>query len=314
MLGLAALMPIALKATFPDFVPQLRREVKGILGRALDEDVTSELYRVVADREFLHAVELIDSKSAAQLARMLTLFASGQVRAAQFLQRFNEAVIKAYFAGLERRSVEEILEKLLTADLRTFKNPQLAAGFNAFAVKLGKKGLEPARGGSDGLWALNQRGKSRYIRELERKLGPGWSKTLQASRKIARFNPMSSAELAHYDRLAGRVEDYSSLAKRNKGHGELFEFDHILEQRFWRNDPRVEIAFNEKGEGLAMLVPKNPAVAAKMPGKTIAYVHTTKSRMLADLMPHGREAEFSGAARSGTPTHSCWRPCRSTAP
>ena len=42
-----------------------------------------------------------------------------------------------------------------------------------------------------------------------------------------------------------------------------------------------------------MLVPKNPAVAAKMPGNTIAHVHTTKTRMLTDLIPNGREAEFS---------------------
>ncbi len=44
------------------------------------------------------------------------------------------------------------------------------------------------------------------------------------------LNPLRSSEIAHYDRLAGRLEDYASLAKANAGHGEFFEIDHVLEQ------------------------------------------------------------------------------------
>ncbi|MEV1247389.1 hypothetical protein [Nonomuraea sp. NPDC049750] len=55
----------------------------------------------------------------------------------------------------------------------------------------------------------------------------------------------------------------------------------------------MSTAFDEKGEGMAMVIPKNPAVVAKMPGRAIAYVHTLKTRLLTELMPNGREAEFT---------------------
>ncbi len=50
---------------------------------------------------------------------------------------------------------------------------------------------------------------------------------------------------------------------------------------------------------MAMIVPRNPAVAARMPGKPIFYVHTTKTRMLVDLIPNGREAEFTAQQIAG---------------
>src|SRR5215204_3010232 len=215
----------------------------------------------------------MDVTSATNLARKLTLFAAGKMTAKQFLTEFHDVVGQAYIRALDKRSIERIM----SADFLSFRNPHVAGGFNKYSalVKVGRKGRTRHADPID--WTIRRGSRSRFALELQNELGPRWKEILKRSRmNDVRLKPMSSSELAHYDRLAGRVEDYRSLAKLNEKHGKFFEVDHILEQRFWRNDPRVELAFNEASEGIAMLVPRNPAIAAKMPGNTIAYVHTTK--------------------------------------
>ncbi|MCA2225916.1 hypothetical protein [Nonomuraea aurantiaca] len=285
--GITSVLPFA-KALPRSVLQSVRTELKTTkLARVLEEDVISEVGRV-AEREFLEAVGSMDVKGATDLARMLTRFATGRLSMDQVLRRFHDLVGNAYLRELDRR----VVERLLTANFKTFRNPRLAAGFNAFSAKKLTRGI--ARSLDPISWALSQRGRSRFIQELESELGKDWAEVLKnAKRTDSRLRQLSTADIEHYDRLAGRVEDFRSLAKLNRGRGDLYEVDHILEQRFWRNDPRVSTAFDEKGEGMAMVIPKNPAVAAKMPGKTIAYVHTLKTRLLTELIPNGREAEFT---------------------
>jgi hypothetical protein len=285
--GVAALLPFA-KALPRPALQLVRKELQaGRLALALDDKVISEVSRL-GERELLEAVGTLDVKSATDFARLLTRFSAGQLTAREVLTRFDNLVGRAYLRELDRR----VVDQLMTANFKTFRNPRLADGFNAFTAKKVAKGvthdLDPIS------WALSQRGKSRYIQDLESELGANWADTLKrAKASDGRLRPLTSTDISHYDAMAGRVEDYRTLAKLNRGHGEQYEVDHILEQRFWRNDPRVQTAFNEKGEGMAMVIPKNPAIAAKMPGKPIPYVHTTKTRMLSDLIPNGREAQFS---------------------
>lgn len=89
----------------------------------------------------------------------------------------------------------------------------------------------------------------------------------------------------------------SNLAKKHGGLRGHFEIDHLLEQRFWRNNPALETAFDEKGLGMAFIVPKNAAVARSMftrfGGQRIRYVHTLKTRGIAQLVPNGAEAYFT---------------------
>ncbi|MGV9385898.1 hypothetical protein ACWDRB_59535 [Nonomuraea sp. NPDC003707] len=285
--GVLSALPFA-KALPRAVLQSVRTELKATkLAKVLEEDVISEVGRV-AEREFLEAVGSIDVKGATDLARTLTRFAAGKLSMDQVLRRFHDLVGNAYLRELDRR----IVERLLTSNFKTFRNPRLAAGFNAFTNRKLSRGI--AQSLDPVSWALSQRGKSRFIKELESELGTDWAETLKRAKQTdSRLRQLSAADIAHYDRLAGRVEDYRTLAKLNRGRGDLYEVDHILEQRFWRNDPRVQTAFNEKGEGMAMVIPKNPAIAAKMPGNAIAYVHSLKTRLLTELIPNGREAEFT---------------------
>lgn len=283
LLGVGALLPLALPSRS---VGALRTQLaKSPLARVLDEGVTLRM-RDIANRELLEAVGSIDVQSATALARHLTLYASGKLGAEEVLRRFNDIIGRAYVRWLDRKSIEAVM----TTSFDSFKNRALADGFAKFASKARKAGKK-----ADPIdWAIRQTGRSRHVAALESELGTDWRAILKRSRNDVRVNPLPATAITHYDKLAGRVVDYKSLSKQNKGFGELFEVDHILEQRFWRNDPRVVTSFDEVGEGMTMLVPLNPAIAAKMPGPgTIAYVHTTKTKMLADLIPNGREAEFT---------------------
>jgi hypothetical protein len=284
IMGIAAVLPVALSRA-PGAVPALVTELKASpLARALDEGVTREIQRVM-ETEFLVAVGKIEAKDATGIGRLLTLFVSGKRTPSEILQAFDKLVNKQYLTEINKR----IAKQALTADYRTFRNANLASGFNQYAIK---KGATKTRSVIE--WALAQR-TGNYIPELERELGTEWRKILQSARHdpLLNSNFLSTKEIAHYDSLAARIDDYASLTKANKGHGDFFEVDHVCEQRFWRNDPRIASAFAEKPLGMAMLVPKNPAVSARIPGKPMAYVHTTKTKMLADLIPNGREAEFT---------------------
>jgi hypothetical protein len=291
-LGVGALLPIALRS--PQAVTVLRETLKKcprggkILAQTLDDGLTNQL-KNVAEKELIKAIQRMHPRDAGKMGLLLTRYANGTLEAQELLKNFNNLVGKAYIREIDRR----IVESVMTADFMTFKNPVLSAGFNTYAVRLTKQGTkriaDPVR------WALSQRGRSRFIHELERDFGKDWRNILKRSQiDDVRLRPINPDKIAHYDKVVARgIEDYKTLAKLNKGYGDIYEVDHILEQRFWRNDPRLITAFDEKGEGFAMLVPKNPAIAAKMPGNPIAYVHTTKTRMLSDLIPNGREAEFS---------------------
>ncbi len=283
VMGVACLLPYALPK------PQLtiiQREMKlSPLARVLDGAVASRLLPAM-EGELIGAVGKIGVPDATRLAQLVTQFVSRQRTAAEVLEAFHRLVGEAYLRELDQVA----LRRALTADFQSFRNATLASGFNQYAAKKARN-LTAARNLIE--WALRQGPRSRYAIELERELGADWRMILGRNRDNPLLNPLRSSEIVHYDRLAGRLEDYASLAKANAGHGEFFEIDHVLEQRFWRNDPRITSAFDEKGQGMAMIVPRNPAVAARMPGKPIFYVHTTKTRMLVDLIPNGREAEFT---------------------
>src|SRR5947208_990416 len=66
----------------------------------------------------------------------------------------------------------------------------------------------------------------RYVSELERELGPNWRRILQRSRSDALVNPnpLSANEIAHYDKLAPRIEGYGTLAKANAAHGDFLRW------------------------------------------------------------------------------------------
>ncbi|ALI35429.1 hypothetical protein NMY3_01224 [Candidatus Nitrosocosmicus oleophilus] len=289
MMGFAAVLPFALKAT--PAVRNLQKEIiqviprdssKRILAQILDDGIT-RIVKIRLQRELLEAVGQIDTKSATDLARKMALYAAGKITASQFIKEFDNLVSAAFIRQLDMRKIERVM----SADFKNFKNPILAEGFNEYVSR--NRFADPVN------WAIQQRNKnSRFLFELQTELGPNWKNILMRSRaNDVRLRPVSQKELTHFDTYAVQIEDAKSLAKVNAGHGAYYEVDHILEQRFWRNDPRIVIAFDEKDLGLAILVPKGPGIAAKMPGLPISYVHTTKTQMLNYLIPHGQEALYT---------------------
>jgi hypothetical protein len=67
------------------------------------------------------------------------------------------------------------------------------------------------------------------------------------------------ADIAAYDRLVTRgVEDYGTLrnlARKLPGFGRSFEVDHLLEQRFWRNNPALTVGARREGRSRAVRPP-----------------------------------------------------------
>jgi len=286
IMGIAAILPIPLSklsGAVAAWRAELRATPLARIARALDEGFTLEAQRIMGV-EFRVAVGKIEPKDAARIARLLTQCAGGKLDPDKVLKAFHELINEPYLIELAKRRVEQAL----TADLRNFRDETLASGYNNYVSK--------QKGAHTGVieWALKQNRNGRYYAELERELGGDFKNMLRDSRKNTLLNPkpLSAEELAHYDRLIARIEDWGTLSKVNKGHGRFFELDHNPEQRFFRNDPRVH-SFDEKSLGMVIPVPKNPAVASRMPGRPIQYVHTLKTRMLADLIPNGREAEFT---------------------
>ena len=115
-------------------------------------------------------------------------------------------------------------------------------------------------------WAKTQRtGAPRAVlREL---LGDRFVQVLQRAERAQTIpRTVTKAELQLYDTLAARIEDYGTLknlAAKLAGFGEVVEVDHVLEQRFWRNNPALNTAVDEEGVGLALVIPKNEAIVAQ---------------------------------------------------
>ena len=92
----------------------------------------------------------------------------------------------------------------------------------------------------------------------------------------------------------GKVPDfYSTLSKDNRGFGLLFESDHGIEFRFFRRQLDLEDFQLAYAHVQALLVPKNPIVAAQLPADIVYYAHSVKTAMLARLIPHGFESAYT---------------------
>jgi hypothetical protein len=282
-MGLLSVVSIAPTASVVAKDLRAMANARGI-PKILDGQTVSEVRRV-CEAELLEAVGRIDAASAKQLTALLKKYAAGELKADGLLRGFDDVLGLAYV-----RAIEAIgLRRAFAPDFRSFRNAGLAEGFNAYAASQRKK--FPWREADPVAWALKQTG-GRYAAELARELGPRWRDILKRERGRGPLREITPHDIAHYDRLAGEVWIYETLTKRNYGYGHLYEADHVLEKRFFINDPRVE-GFYEKEGTMAFLVPKNAAVAARMPGNKITYVHLTRTNMLKALIPNGTETRFT---------------------
>lgn len=301
LMGFCAAIPLAAGAA--STIRSLQATVSGTkLQRILEAETLAEIQRV-ADTGFVEAARQLSPRQADSLTAALQRHLAGP-RAfplPALVDKLNDLIGDAYLLSLERRA----LGKVFTADFSGFRHPQLNAAYNKYKSSPRFR-RNPELAEDPAAWAKRQsaatRGAPRAL--LRQALGDDFVKVInRALEKKTVPRLVTKADIDNYDKVF-RLElgsaDYGTLRNLGKtmpGFGQVFEFDHLLEQRFWRNNPELVSAFDEAGLGIAVVVPKNAAVARSMfvqfGGERIRYVHTVKTFMLRELIPHGAEAFFT---------------------
>ncbi len=184
------------------------------------------------------------------------------------------------------------VDSTFTPSLLKFKNNDLKTAYEEY-VSTQKKKKKPVVRALD--WALSRKG-TKLEAKLKAALGNDWEETLRLLRGDFVVLEVPPNVLNHFDNrmMPLGVVDYATLARANRFFGSYFEIDHLLEQRFWRNDPRID-SFTELEEGFGYTIPKNGNVASLMEGRTgkLSYHHKEKSRLLNELIPAGKETMFT---------------------
>src|SRR5215813_11475928 len=299
LMGFTAALPLGVGAA--STLNRLRSVVRATqLEQVLQAEVLAEIRRV-ADTGFVEAVGTLSPRQVdrltASLERHLADPRSMPLQA--LVSQLDQAISEAYQLTLERR----LRARVFKEDFSGFRHPQLNAAYNKY--KSGSRfRRSPELAKDPASWAKRQSaataGAPRAL--LRQVLGDDFVEVINRALKNKSVSrQVAKIDIDNYDKLVARgVEDYGTLrnqASKLPGFGDLFEIDHLLEQRFWRNNPNLVTAFDEKGLGMAFVVPKNAAVSRSMfvgfGGKRIRYVHTVKTRMVRQLIPNGTEALFS---------------------
>jgi hypothetical protein len=274
----------------------LRNIVRGTKLEAAANDATLTEIARIADSGYVEAVSRLPPRQWDDLLRAFDRHLRDPVAfpLPKLVDKFTDVVNDAYLVAVERR----LMKKVLKPDFSGFRDADLAAAYNRYLQpKLRKKlpALDPAS------WAKKvNRGLPNQL--LRRALGDDFVEVInRAERADVLPLGLTKKHIDAYDVLVTRgVEDYgtlrnlrNNLKKQLPDLGKIFEIDHLLEQRFWRNNPNLTTAFDEKGVGMAFVVPKNPAVSREMfimgGGQRIRYVHNVKTNMLKELIPNGAE-------------------------
>jgi hypothetical protein len=296
LMGFCAAIPMAVGAA--STIRSLQATVSGTkLQRILEAETLAEIRRV-ADTGFVEAVGQLSPKQADSLTAALQrhLADPRALPLPALVDKLNDLIGDAYLLSLDRRALGQVF----TADFSGFRHPQLNAAYNKYKSSPRFR-RNPELAEDPAAWAKRQSaGAPRAL--LRQALGDDFAKVInRAVEKKSVPRQVIKADIDNYDKLAalGAV-DYGTLrnlGNKLPGFGQVFQFDHLLEQRFWRNNPELVSAFDEVGLGIAVVVPKNAAVARSMfvqfGGERIRYVHTLKTRMLRELIPNGAEALFT---------------------
>jgi hypothetical protein len=276
---------------------RLRNRVRGTtLERVADEDLLREVRRV-SDPDVVEAVGKLPAAKVDQMVDDLGrhLANPAAVRLPDLLSGLHHAIEPAVLPSLERR----LVTKVFNEDFTGFRDAALEAAYRRYTSQAKFAGradeiLDPVS------WAKRQAAAKHGAPHalLRRAIGDDYVAAVNRATDAKRLpRPLTRADIANYDEVVKKgVTTYSDLRAATAGRagfGDHFELDHLLEQRFWRNNPNLVTAFDEKGLGMAFVVPKNAASARAMHlvggGEKITYVHGLKTRGLKRLIPHGAE-------------------------
>lgn len=279
----------------------LRTATRGTSRAAALTDDAIAAIRASIDPDYIAALGTLRAADADRLAtQLMRHLADPQVaRLATLVQRLNDAIVGVWVQSIERR----LLSTVFSQDFAGFQHAELAALYQRY--RSGRRFVNhPERAADPATWAKAQtRVKHGRPHQLLRKaLGDAYVDVINRAIRADRLPAtVTATHIRTYDEVVGHgVADYGTLRNLVTKRGGLaghFELDHLLEQRFWRNNPDLVTAFDEKGLGMAFLVPRNAAVARTMvtrfSSKPIRYVHTLKTRGLRELIPNGSEAFFT---------------------
>ena len=193
-------------------------------------------------------------------------------------------------------SFEDILDVDVARAYAEYRDRKIAKIFGSTKPTKRQLRAEPAiRDPID--WATQLRkGRAREI--LRERFGPDFRQVLERYLKAEKY-VVTPAAVARYRALvdaAGNIMtmDYDALRKALHPYGVLWNADHILEQRFFKN-PKFDRFGIDLKRFSSLPVPYNHLVARQMTemGVPFAYVHVEKTRLLNRLIPNGTEPFFS---------------------
>ncbi len=189
------------------------------------------------------------------------------------------------------------LRKFFNADGTGFVDSELEYYYQKYLARKAAKG-ENARNPVE--WCLAQKGKSRILVELHKKLGRGYQPILRRAMPEYLSVDLPTEAVSVFRKFEGAPLGYLELRrilkKAGKNIGQFVEVDHILEKRFLKS-PKIDGNYFDEDDIFSFLVPKNESVAhiltKELGSDHILYVHITKTRILNSLIPHGYEDFFT---------------------
>lgn len=243
-----------------------------------------------------HADELLDDPTFREAIRGLGA-AETEFHAAYAAYRQGALTVEklsAQFSGemvraLDRYASEKKLLEIFTDDFLHFRHDPLRSRYTAY---LGKEG----RGLTALQWARSQT-TGRYASVLEARLGKEFRALIRDTLGDAFLYHVSDGARNAYVAILRMTEaqTYSELrALASKaGIGKLFEVDHVLEKRFLKS-LQIEGFPMHEDDFFSVLLPKNPAVGRQVIDEAAGlYVHSEKTRLLREIIPHGAEDLYS---------------------
>jgi hypothetical protein len=255
-----------------------------VIYRAYDATVSSTLIPERIYKDALDSINPVNLESFRNLTpqRQRDLieahaeFAAGARSAALLMADFDTVLRREFQEHVDEWRVFSIFNVMLDG----FRDASLIEGFARYRTRGGKRTAIT--------WTLNQF-SGIYSERLKAILGSDFRALI---RTVApeKYLEITNEAIDSFNELGNRPNFYSVLAAKNK-FGHLFEADHLLEQRFMKRRQLDEFLIPLE-DFQALLVPKNPKVAAQLPSHYY-YIHSVKTDLLRKLIPHGTEATFT---------------------
>ena len=277
--GLCAILNVALSAT--EVTGAIKKVIKARpkFAPALDHGV-ADAVRQKLDQRFLDGMREMSSADRKELVGALNALAAGQLDSRGVLKVANKGL-----AGKIKTlpDAERVLTKVFSEDVSSFLSSELAEGYARYLAKKRGPRLGPVE------WALKQT-TGQYAELLRREIGDEFRSILAIVADKNAGKTLTPEALALIEDFGPAVSHYRNLRRKAKGYGAFFEVDHLFEKRFFKS-PQLEDAMDQS-DFLSMIVAKDPRVAAQIPNYR-GYVHSEKTALLRDLIPHGMEDKFT---------------------